>query len=276
MRSSVFAIALLAASVVASPILKIRDTETDVVYVTQTFYVTAGQGHHKHQRTRFRAKTSPPAIVTETPTPQPVPAPEAPAPEPEAPAPEAPAPAPSAEAAPGPVPSPVAYVPGNDYISRAVNSHNVHRANHSAGAVSWDTELASIAAQIAASCKFEHDTSTGGGGFGQNIAAGTPPENVAKVVSDQWYNSEVALFTQYGIASPDMGDFHAWGHFSQVVWKDTDRIGCATQQCSGGVSGVPSNVPPYFTVCNYRNTGNVIGYFDKNVLPSSGQGTVTG
>jgi len=273
MRSSFFAIALFAASAVASPIQKVRNIKTDIVYVTQTFYVTAGAGYRNHKHTRVQTQTPPPVVVV-TEVPQPAPAPEAPAPEPEAP--PAPAPAPSVDAAPGPSSAPSTYVPGDDYISRAVNAHNVHRANHSAPAVTWDTELASIAAQIASSCKFEHDTSTGGGGYGQNIAAGTPAEEVAKVVSDQWYNSEVDLFPQYGAASPDMSNFHAWGHFSQVVWKDTDRIGCATQQCSGGVSGVGGNVPPHFTVCNYRKTGNVMGFFDQNVLPSLNHPTVTG
>ncbi|KAI9774850.1 MAG: hypothetical protein M1840_000066 [Geoglossum simile] len=249
MRSSVFAIALLAASAVASPIKNVRDVQTDVVYVTQTFYVTAGAGHgyRKNRHTSIQTQTTPVVVVTETPSP--TPEAQAPAPEPQTPD------TPTVAEVPGPSPTPSAYSAGDDYISRAVNSHNVHRSNHSAGAVSWDTELASIAAQIASSCVFQHDTTTGGGDYGQNIAAGNTPEEITKIVSDGWYNSEVDLYNQYGAASPDMSNFEAWGHFSQIVWKDTDRIGCATQQCPNGVSGAGNNVPPYFTVCNYRKTG---------------------
>jgi uncharacterized protein YkwD len=151
MHSSVFAVALLVASVVASPIQRVRDVvDTDVVYVTQTFYATVGtgQGYRKHKHTEVQTQSAPTVVVTGTPTPPP--APEDPA---------TPAPAtPSADAAPGPSSTPSAYVPGNDYTSNAVNSHNVHRSNHSAPAVAWDTDLASIAAQIASSCVFAHDT----------------------------------------------------------------------------------------------------------------------
>jgi len=52
-----------------------------------------------------------------------------------------------------------------------------------------------------------------------------------------------------------MSNFEAWGHFSQVVWVASTTIGCATQQCPNGVSGAGDNVPPYFTVCNYKDTG---------------------
>ncbi|KAH0542612.1 hypothetical protein FGG08_003020 [Glutinoglossum americanum] len=279
MRSSAFAVALLAASAVASPIQKARDYVTDIVVVTETVYVTAGEeGGYYHTRTAVKtviptpladpapSPTEPVVIVTES---------QAPPPSPEQPQ-EAPAPTEAAPSAPAPESSPATYVPTGDYATNAVNAHNVHRSNHSVGAVSWDADLANIAGQIAASCNFAHDTTTGGGHYGQNIAAGNPPEEIAKIVSDEWYNSEVNLFPQYGVGTPDMGNFEAWGHFTQVVWKDSNLIGCATQHCPNGVSNTMGGVGPYFTVCNYRNTGNVLEFFDQNVFPPLGQATVTG
>ncbi|KAH0555891.1 hypothetical protein GP486_006162 [Trichoglossum hirsutum] len=262
MRSSAVILALLAASAVASPIKVI----TDVVYVTQTFVAGADQNApqtHHHTRSHHAVITT---ITGDAPEPTPVQQDQQPPPPPD----NSPAPAPSPQS------SPASYTPSGDYSTNCVNAHNVHRSNHSVGPVSWDDGLASIAAQIASTCVWGHDTNAGGGGYGQNIAAGYGPGDVAKVISDLWYNNEVGCYPQYGVPTPDMGNFENWGHFSQMVWKDTTLIGCATQSCPGGLSGLGSGVGPYFTVCNYRNTGNVKEYFGANVLPSLGNPTVTG
>jgi len=94
-----------------------------------------------------------------------------------------------------------------------------------------------------------------------------------------WYNGEVELFpTPYGNNSPNMTDFHEWGHYSQVVWTDSESVGCYTSTCfppgvdkqgcksdgtsylSGaacgdGINGQAIGVPAYFTVCNYYPAG---------------------
>lgn len=71
-----------------------------------------------------------------------------------------------------------------------------------------------------------------------------------------FYNGEVSWFDGlYGAANPDMTNFEHWGHFSQIVWKASTHVGCATQYCSGGLANVGSDVSPYFTVCNYKGPG---------------------
>jgi len=59
----------------------------------------------------------------------------------------------------------------------------------------------------------------------------------------------------YGKASPDMSNFENWGHFSQVVWKDTKSVGCYTQACPNGLENVGEGVGKHFTVCNYSPPG---------------------
>lgn len=44
------------------------------------------------------------------------------------------------------------------YAGVALDSHNVHRSNHSVSALQWDEGLANIAAQIARTCVYEHNT----------------------------------------------------------------------------------------------------------------------
>lgn len=139
-------------------------------------------------------------------------------------------------------------------------AHNVHRANHSAADLTYSDELAGVAQQIASSCVYAHDTTvqstTGNGVYGQNIAAGLTADEVTDVITNLWYNNEVNAYAPYyGQANPG-GNFNDYGHFTQIVWQGTTVVGCATQDCSAqGLANVGSNVPPYFTVCNYYEAG---------------------
>lgn len=160
----------------------------------------------------------------------------------------------------------------SDYQQGILDAHNIHRANHSVSGLAWDDRMASIAAQIAASCVYAHDTSTGGGGYGQNIGAGSPPSDIPSMISDLMYNDEINYYPGYG-GEPDMSNFHLWGHFSQIVWKSTTSVGCATQYCPGGLANTGGGVSPYFTVCNYSPPGNFGGQYGANVLAPLGQPT---
>lgn len=155
------------------------------------------------------------------------------------------------------------------YAAPIMKQHNLHRANHSAPAAEWDDNLASIAATIASSCVYAHDTSAGGGGYGQNIGAGSKDTEVDQMITNAMYNDEIGYYPGYG-GEPDMGNFENWGHFSQIVWKSTTKIGCATQYCPGGLANVGGGVSPYFTVCNYSPPGNFGGQYGANVLAPQG------
>jgi hypothetical protein len=81
------------------------------------------------------------------------------------------------------------------------------------------------------------------------------------VITELFYNNEVGNFDGlYGQGTPsninDGSAFDGWGHFSQIVWKSTTQIGCATYDCSGrGLANTGGSVPPHFTVCNYKPAG---------------------
>jgi uncharacterized protein YkwD len=160
------------------------------------------------------------------------------------------------------------------YQQRVVDHHNVHRANHSAPALQWDSQLASTAAKIAATCVYAHSMDVDGGNYGQNIAAGVEANNVSAVITELFYNGEVGYYTNlYGQANPDMTNFEKWGHFSQLVWKGTTKVGCATQYCSGGLANVGQYVSPHFTVCNYGAPGNYAGEYADNIGASLNRAT---
>jgi uncharacterized protein YkwD len=164
-----------------------------------------------------------------------------------------------------------------DYSTVMTNYHNIHRSNHSVSDVTWDSGLAASALVLANRCKFEHDMDINGGGYGQNIAAwasseigeGEGNKYGAVSVTDQWYNSEMENWSFYGQANPPEGmNIDLYGHFTQVVWKGTSKIGCATAYCPSGQMYDGMNA--YFTVCNYDGPGNYGGEYGKNVLQPLG------
>jgi len=131
-------------------------------------------------------------------------------------------------------------------------AHNKHRAKHCAPPLRWSKKLAKVAERWAnklakRDCALEHSTDDK---YGENLFFGGPPGAfpVTEVV-DGWY-SEVKDY-DYGSPRFAMGT----GHFTQVVWKGTEEVGCATASCSIGD----------IVVCNYYPPGNVMGQFPANV-----------
>ncbi|KAK6433701.1 hypothetical protein LTR95_010116 [Oleoguttula sp. CCFEE 5521] len=168
-----------------------------------------------------------------------------------------------------------------DYAGKVVLHHNLHRANHSATALEWSQSLADTASKIAQSCVYAHNVDMDNGGYGQNIAAGVKGEDVTSVITDLFYNGEVGNFTQYGVPQPSMTYFEYWGHFSQIVWKGTTSVGCATQDCTGkkwvdgdGNDLTAKHISPYFTVCNYKSPGNYANEYADNVGVSLKQASI--
>lgn len=75
------------------------------------------------------------------------------------------------------------------------------------------------------------------------------------MISNLMYNSEFMYFKPYfGMASPDMNTFDKWGHFTQILWKGTSEVGCATVVCDR-LGNVDARSATPFTVCNYNPPG---------------------
>lgn len=79
--------------------------------------------------------------------------------------------------------------------------------------------------------------------------------NVSGTITELWYNAELPYFSElYGQPYPDMTYFEQYGHMTQIVWKGTASVGCATQYCPYGLANA-GGIEPYFTVCNYKDPG---------------------
>jgi pathogenesis-related protein 1 len=123
-------------------------------------------------------------------------------------------------------------------------AHNAVRQAVRVPALTWSVELAAFAQQwanaLAARGQFAHRRNSA---YGENLYEITGAHTTPGEVVDQWA-SESKNFrydsnTCRGVC----------GHYTQIVWRDTRRVGCAVART--GRSEV--------WVCNYDPPGNWIG-----------------
>lgn len=140
-----------------------------------------------------------------------------------------------------------------------LDAHNVLRAQHCSPEMTWDAEVAQSAQAWADRCQWEHAQGTG---LGENLAAAAGSVRTPKQTTDGWY-SEIA---QYNFAAP--GFSFGTGHFTQVVWKGSTRLGCAMAICPATSISPDWGAWPtaQFVVCRYAPQGNT-GAYAENVLP---------
>ncbi|KAL9127231.1 MAG: hypothetical protein Q9217_003848 [Psora testacea] len=182
------------------------------------------------------------------------------------------------------------------YQGLAKLHHDIHRQNHSVRALEWNETLLEYAKETAKSCIFAHSMDVGGGGYGQNIAAGYAPGNISAQLTNKLYNDEIVLFQEalggvWGNDQPDMTNRRKWGHATQMLWRDTTSFACYTATChppgadplacdSSGQSYVKNvacgngGTMAYNTVCNYYPPGNHLDKYSAVLAPTNKIGFV--
>ncbi|KAM4607585.1 Golgi-associated plant pathogenesis-related protein 1 isoform 2-T2 [Polymixia lowei] len=135
-----------------------------------------------------------------------------------------------------------------------LDTHNAYREKHSAPAMTYCSELNTIAQKWADHLldinSLEHSSTKDG----ENIYFSSSTEKpTGKEAVDSWY-SEIK---DYSWNSPGFGG--DTGHFTQVVWKESTQLGL----------GMATDGQRVFVVGQYKPAGNVnvTEYFVKNVLP---------
>jgi uncharacterized protein YkwD len=156
---------------------------------------------------------------------------------------------------------------GAEYQAAVLYHHNVARANHGADPLVWDASCEANAKIAAQRCVFEHYIPEGAG-QGQNLFTVSGDSfNVTAGITESWYKGEFAPMEPYW-GSSDIPEevFHSVGHLTQMVWKETTKVGCFSYDCGSAmkVGGAQSDLNKY-TVCNYASPGNVGGGYAKNV-----------
>ncbi|MBZ4420544.1 CAP domain-containing protein [Myxococcus sp. RHSTA-1-4] len=126
-------------------------------------------------------------------------------------------------------------------------------ANPALEPLGWDAAAEAKAQAWAANCDFKHNPNRGD--LGENLAAATPNHWDTPGVVEEWA-SEAA---DYDYARNTCASGKVCGHYTQVVWRATKRVGCATQVCNKN-SPFGAQYPTWqFWVCNYAPPGNYAG-----------------
>ncbi|KAM4839732.1 GLIPR1-like protein 1 [Urocitellus parryii] len=154
-------------------------------------------------------------------------------------------------------------VPSNtdpQFIDECVQTHNEFRAIVNPPATDmkhmfWDASLAKVAKEWSAECKFQHNSClskpfgcTEGFQFlGENIWLGDLKIFSPKSAITAWYN-ETAFYDFDTKACSKV-----CGHYTQVVWAKSYKVGCGISKCSNlGTSSTS------LFVCNYGPAGNYV------------------
>ncbi|KAK0417443.1 hypothetical protein QR680_013012 [Steinernema hermaphroditum] len=149
----------------------------------------------------------------------------------------------------------VSSEPPNDYLKMWItNEHNRFRKLVPATDMRmlyWSDELAASAQRHANRCDFRHSRDRVN--VGENIWA-APYANYSDAV-ERWFQE---------VNDPRCGCNHAYkhccGHYVQVVWAQTNLVGCGYARCND-VWGVQGRGHRHVFVCHYNPQGNTVPAF---------------
>jgi len=143
------------------------------------------------------------------------------------------------------------------YQQRALNLHNRYRAKHHAPALGNDNGLNDAAVKCArwyAEQRTINHKCPHKGNAGENLAAGSggnwSADQFADMSTNMWYDEE----KKYDYNNP--GFSSATGHFTQVVWKNSQKFGFGYAKVGDYTVGVGLYSPP----------GNYNNQYRENVL----------
>lgn len=150
---------------------------------------------------------------------------------------------PSTPAAPGATGS--RLDPGE--VKTLLREHNRARADVEVAPLRWSPQVAHTAQRWAdrladRSCRMQHSR---GSGYGENLFMGTAGYYGVRDAALAW-EQEKRLY-RGGPLKP-----YNWapsGHYTQMVWGDTRRLGCGISECDERM----------IVVCNYEPKGNYLG-----------------
>lgn len=135
---------------------------------------------------------------------------------------------------------------GQDLRQRFLAPHNSARAQLGVGPLVWDATVAAYAQNYAnkriADCAMQHS----GGRYGENLFKSKGYSDPVATGVMSWVNEK----QYYDYNSNSCAGGQVCGHYTQVVWRDSKKLGCAQVQCNDGWT---------FVICSYDPPGNYAG-----------------
>ncbi len=144
---------------------------------------------------------------------------------------------------------------GEPLMKRAMlTMHNTARLSARVPELAWDDALArdaqAYAQQLARRAVFEHSKQPRGNPpQGENLWTGTRAAYRYDEMAQHWID-ERRFFVNGPVPHVSTsGRFEDVGHYTQIVWRATTRVGC----------GFASNRRDDYLVCRYTPAGNLLG-----------------
>jgi hypothetical protein len=139
------------------------------------------------------------------------------------------------------------------FPGRILAAHNGERAAVGAPLLVWDPVLGSGAAayaqQMAMTGVFEHSDRKARRGIGENLWMGTHGAYSVEAMVGGWLSEKRFFMPGIFPNNSRSGNWIAVGHYTQLIWPTTQRIGCA----------LASNGRTDYLVCRYATAGNIDG-----------------
>jgi hypothetical protein len=139
------------------------------------------------------------------------------------------------------------------FPSRVLAAHNLERARAGLAPLAWDNDLGNVAAayaqQLAFTGQFEHSNRQVRRSTGENLWMGSHGAFSVEAMVGGWA-SEKRWFRPGTF--PNVSRTGSWedvGHYTQMIWPSTRRVGCA----------LASTQRVDYLVCRYSGAGNVDG-----------------
>lgn len=126
------------------------------------------------------------------------------------------------------------------------------RADHGAPPLKWSAKLASDSEKWAKELLKDRKLQHSSGEYGENLAFASGYELTGAGATQMWYDE----VKDYNFKNP--GNFGGTGHFTQVVWFESQQMGVAKAGEGNGAQ---------YVVARYSPAGNVRGHYPDNVKP---------
>lgn len=141
-----------------------------------------------------------------------------------------------------------------DFNSRLLAAHNAERARIGVPSMGWDPALAADARvwadELAATGRFEHSPDEPGKPLqGENLWAGTPRAFAPESMVGLWVAEKSDYRPGAFPNNSRSGNVEKVGHYTQLIWRSSRRVGCATAV----------GRDEEFLVCRYSDAGNITG-----------------
>ena len=143
--------------------------------------------------------------------------------------------------------------PQSSFDAQVLAAHNRERASMGIAPLRWNAALAKSAqawaAHHAATGSFQHAPDAARDPQGENLWAGPKGYYLPEAQVDAWIREKRYFRPGPFPQNSTTGRIEDVGHYTQLIWRDTQEVGCAR------ATGRQEDV----LVCRYSSAGNYIG-----------------